>query len=214
MPSHEPGRKRKPFRARKRAAVKPRETPAIYEPIGLGATYAYGLGESEEAELQIPKTVGKLKELASLVWSSDYALLFQLEQAALEGENHLMTGATLLKQMAEPSTYAKRGLQRVDRAAQQNARAMDMAAAAMRQANQQKHCFSVCVRSLAALSRRVCAAQWNHQRANRALLSRSTTVQFLRMVMAVSSLPASPQPRCTTHCIPLPSAGQTEAHMA
>ena len=82
MPSHEPGRKRKPFRARKRAAVKPRETPAIYEPIGLGATYAYGLGESEEAELQIPKTIGKLKELACLVWSSDYALLFELEQGS------------------------------------------------------------------------------------------------------------------------------------
>ena len=93
MPSHEPGCKRKPFRARKRAAVKPRETPAIYEPIGLGATCAYSIGESEEAELQIPKTVGKLKKLASLVWSSDFALLFELEQAALEGENHSMTGA-------------------------------------------------------------------------------------------------------------------------
>eukprot|EP00966_Prymnesium_polylepis_P227591 5267025-Prymnesium_polylepis.1 len=63
-----------------------------------------------------------------------------------------MSAAHTLKALGKKSTYAKRG-KGCDKI--ENGRAMSMAAAAMRQANQQKHSLSVCARSLGALAVRM-----------------------------------------------------------
>jgi hypothetical protein len=99
-----------------------------------------------------------------------------------------MTAATLLQHIPNQSTYMKRGLSRKSEAEQERsekARAQAVAVQTMRQANQWEHTFSICVRSLSALARRMPTAEWRRQTRMRALLARSTATEFLKMVMAV-----------------------------
>ena len=69
-----------------------------------GATYEYEFAAKGSTQLDAAeqpstleglapcvKTVGKLKELARLVWADNYPELFKLECDELEAENHLMT---------------------------------------------------------------------------------------------------------------------------
>eukprot|EP00966_Prymnesium_polylepis_P088694 2052476-Prymnesium_polylepis.1 len=117
-------------------------------PPGAGnatATYMYTMAGGGTTELPIPEfvpnVIGAKKEMAELLWSGDYKALFRIEQAALEEEAGLMTGAQALKDLCKKSSYAQRG-KGTDKTELENERAMAMAAAAMRQANQQKHSFS------------------------------------------------------------------------
>ena len=80
--------------------------------------------------------LGSLKDLAYLVWESDYASLFELEQLALEESGRLMTAAALLKAVPEKSTYAQKGRSKIDKTKDDALRAMHLAVMAMRQANQ------------------------------------------------------------------------------
>lgn len=189
MPTHDPSRKKGSWRARKRRVKV--STPPCEEPTECVSTYEYAFVDGAEndslvvREPSVPKMLGSLKEMARLVWEDDYTTLFKLEQMALESEHGLMSAAKLFKECCKKSAYQLR-YQEDTCTKQDDARAMSFAAVAMRQANQQSHSFSVCVRSLAALTRRIPSKEWRHQCRHRTLLDRATTTKLLRMVMEAS----------------------------
>ena len=178
MPTHDPARKRRAFRRvpRKRKVFVEASPRAESEHTCARAMYDYGKDVVQppvcEQACTGPMLLGSLKDLAYLVWESDYASLFELEQLALEESGRLMTAAALLKAVPEKSTYAQKGRSKIDKTKDDALRAMHLAVMAMRQANQQKHAFSVCIRSLAALARRTPSAEWRRQVKERELLDR------------------------------------------
>ena len=193
MGKHDPSRKRKTFRVPKRRA-KVSETPCNEQGL-FSATYNYAFkDETVEVtpEVMRPVLIGTLKEMASLVWESDYRALFKLEQLALEDEK-LMTGAMLLKAMPKISTYKAQGRSsKVDaskRAERDDMNAMSMAVKALRQANQQRHGFSICVESIAALARRTPTKDWRRRCRERALIDRKTATTLVHYAMAVRPPP-------------------------
>lgn len=167
--------------------------PACEKPAST--TYEYEFESTGTAELKScepeaarPQVVGTMKAMARLIWETDYETLFQLEQLALEQSHGLMTGAMLLKSLAGISTYRERKLDLKRRGEQavakdQSDAAMDLAVRAFRQANQQRHSFSVLVRSLHALSKRTPSAMWRRQRNLKALVARETATTFAKLVM-------------------------------
>lgn len=193
MPSHDPARKKKSFRVTKRRKSVAPSPQAGMKPATT--TYNYEFPSSESVELhesqtesQLPLVIGSMNSLAPLVWQDDYALLFKLEQLALEANYGLMTATHLVKSLAGISTYAARGLSRKsesEKADLQGDQQLSIAVQAMRQANQQRHSFSVLVRSLHALSKRTPDVQWRRQNRLRALVSKPTAITFLKMVMEV-----------------------------
>ena len=92
-----------------------------------------------------PAVIGKLMQVAPLLWSTDYMARFEEEADQLERRWGLMTAAKELKAKAPESSYAARGLiQNEERhSLDEWFRELEMASAAMRQANQQLHSFSV-----------------------------------------------------------------------
>ena len=144
-----------------------------------------------ETEQLRPVLLGTMERLAPLVWENDFDLLFKLEQLALEQNYGLMTGAFMLKSLAGKSTYAERpDKQRLSDEARMKLdgeRSFSMAVQALRQANQQRHSFSVLVRSVSALSKRTPTIQWRRQCRLRALVDKKTANSFLKMVMQADS---------------------------
>ena len=100
MPRHDPSRKRK--RMRFRRPPKPqRATPSSPSPEAPSkATYNYSESK-QDACLEVkpvvkpaqigPAILGAMEQLAPLVWETDYDVLFQLEEQALEQRHGLMT---------------------------------------------------------------------------------------------------------------------------
>ena len=115
MPTHDPARKRRAFRRvpRKRKVFVEASPRAESEHTCARAMYDYGKDVVQptvcEQACTGPMLLGSLKDLAYLVWESDYASLFELEQLALEESGRLMTAAALLKAVPEKSTYAQKG---------------------------------------------------------------------------------------------------------
>ena len=177
--------------------VKTRKVKVAPSPVAehSGSTYDYEFEATDECaatfELQSlsPKMIGTLKMLAPLIWSPNYAELFELEQLELEASGGLMSAAIELKEHAEKSSYQQRPWAQVKSAEtmaqEESKRAMKIAAATMRQANQQRHTFSTAARSLRALSKRLPAVEWRAQTLHRELIARSTAIEFLKLVMAV-----------------------------
>ena len=110
MPTHDPARKRRAFRRvpRKRKVFVEASPRAESEHTCARAMYDYGKDVVQptvcEQACTGPMLLGSLKDLAYLVWESDYASLFELEQLALEESGRLMTAAALLKAVPEKST--------------------------------------------------------------------------------------------------------------
>ena len=180
--------KRKAWRCpRRRRAVVPKSSDGTEE---IKVTYNYEFSCSNEVELKTtkPKLIGKLQDLARLVWEPDYSTLFELEQEALEENNGLITEATLVKQLPDPSTYQQRGLGKKSQRDQEiieGTRARSVACRALRQANQKLHTFSVLVHSLEALGKRHPKILWRRATLQRELVSRRTAQNFLKLVMQV-----------------------------
>ena len=99
--------------------------------------------------------IGTLKMLAPLIWSSNYADIFKLEQLELESHGGLMSGANELKERVEKSSYQQRPWAQLKSAEtmeeEELRRSMKVVAAALRQGNQQRHTFSTLVRVRCAL---------------------------------------------------------------
>ena len=149
------------------------------------------LGEPPPASLYKHTVIAKkLKEIAPSLWASSYAELLADELHALQ-EHHMLMPAMELKAAAPPSTYVARGLVRhkEEHAAKQVAQAGDMAAQAMRQANQQVFPFSVCARSVAMYMHRVPVKDWKELCKKRSVLSRPTTVKLIHEMMACRPKP-------------------------
>ena len=92
----------------------------------------------------------KLAEIAPQLWEPGYEKLIADEQGAL-AEMGALEQALHLKAAVPPSTYVARGKTRNPeaKAVAVVGQAAEMAATAVRQANQQHHLFSVCARSVA-----------------------------------------------------------------
>ena len=152
----------------------------------VSAVYADG-EELPVPEFPRPAMIGSLYDMAPLLWSSDYSILFNLEQYQLEEDAGLMTAAQQLKAGAVPSTYAQRGgdgkRKCKETGEKETQQAMVMAASALRQANQCRHSFSCAARSLVALSKRLPYGSWRFQAKQRTLLDRKTTIKLLKLMM-------------------------------
>ena len=59
------------------------------------------------------------------------------------------------------------------------------AATARSQANQHKHSFTICARSLVALARRLSTKEWRRQQMSKALLARQTTIKLMYLMSEV-----------------------------
>ena len=152
MPTHDPARKRVSWRGVRRRRVK------------LGGLHEEEAAQrrAEDAELEQfdcdtlnGESAGittTLQKMAGLLWAEDYSPLWQAEQRQL-GELGLFQKSLELKAAAPPSTYTSRGLTRnieakVEKVAWQTG---DLAAVALRQANQQRYPMSICARSISML---------------------------------------------------------------
>ena len=163
------------------------------------ATYTYTTTGVSEEQLPImmgkANVLGSLKQMVPLLWRGDYSELFKLEQLALEEEAGLMTAAHALKAQPKQSTYEKRYKKKPEKEEIENDRARSMGAAAMRQANQQLHAFSICAHSIAALAKRMPRKLWSREQRERRLLDRSTAFILLNMMMEVRAPPSPFFPR-------------------
>ena len=163
------------------------------------ATYTYTTTGVSEEQLPImmgkANVLGSLKQMVPLLWRGDYSELFKLEQLALEEEAGLMTAALALKAQPKQSTYEKRYKKKPEKEEIENDRARSMGAAAMRQANQQLHAFSICAHSIAALAKRMPRKLWIREQRERRLLDRSTACILLNMMMEVRAPPSPFFPR-------------------
>jgi hypothetical protein len=192
MPSNASKSARNQFCRTKARKVKVAPSP-IAEPKGATYEYEFEATEARAASCELdrlsPKMIGTLKLLAPLVWSTNYAALFKLEQEELEAEYGLMSGVMEMKEHVEKSSYQQRPWAQVKSAEtyeeEESRRAMKIAAAAVRQGNQQRHTFSTLARSVRALSKRLPKVEWRAQSMNKELISRSTAVEFVKLVMAV-----------------------------
>jgi hypothetical protein len=130
------------------------------------------------------KLVGSLAQLAPLLWVSNYGPLYEMEEAALEESGGLMSAASDLRLSAPASTYQQRGRAK-ERPALERERLRRQAAAVLRQANQWRHSFTVCVNSVLALSRRLPYLEWRKQCEMRQLVDRKTATKLLYHMMTV-----------------------------
>ena len=141
--THDPARKRQPFRVKRRLKFKPaRDDGKASE----------ALGGPHEAELC--KAMSKsLRQVAPLLWSADYKPHLDMEVRQLH-DIGVLEAAAGVKVAAPPSTCAARKLTRdKEKAAIKVIDQMrDTGAAAVRQANQQTYPFSICARSVATVS--------------------------------------------------------------
>ena len=142
-------------------------------------------GEEESA------VVGTLMQIAPRLWVNDYKAEFAKEAEFLESKWQLVTAAKELKSSAPESSYSARGLLRDEesRAHDEFMRELRMASAALRQANQQWHTFSVCARSVSCLLRRLPSKDWRSGLKDRSLLSKPTTIALLNEMMRVRPPP-------------------------
>ena len=93
MPRHDPSRKRMRFRRPPKPQRAASSSPSPEAP--LKATYNYSESK-QDACLEVepaqigPALLGAMEQLARLVWETDYDVLFQLEEQALEQSHGLM----------------------------------------------------------------------------------------------------------------------------
>ena len=174
MPGHDGSRKRRAWRAPKRVRVAKAASPVQSEPITT--TYDYGNTLTTTVDV-----LGSLRQIALTLWSSDYKELMKCEQQALDDEGGQVEGALNLMKSFQQSTYTRRGLSRrkEQRALLQERFASGWAAAARRLANQKKHSFTICARSLIALARKLPQKEWRRQTMSKLLLARQTTIKLL-----------------------------------
>ena len=139
-----------------------------------------------------PAVIGTLMQVAPLLWDTDYMARFEEEADQLERRWGLMTAAKELKAKAPESSYAARGLIQNEERHELDEwfRELEMASAAMRQANQQLHSFSVCARSVSCLLRRMPSKDWKRNVKSRTLLAKPTAFSLLNEMMRVRPLPA------------------------
>lgn len=184
---HDPCKKRSTFSVRKRVKVAKKST--VEDEICAVADGATLLGSPDCGRLAIKK---KLQEIAPLLWSSSYREHLDTEARELAAMG-VFGGAAFVKALAPSSTYAKRGLQRASTAERRNHVAINqmrnVAAAAIRQANQQSYPFSVCARSVAMLMRRSTTFDWSDKMLNRSILSKPTAVKLVKYMMEVKPKP-------------------------
>ena len=178
----DPSRKRRPFRARPpRVRTKPKLTQSEEMFGGHDA-------ETLEPTAAAPRTCVALQKsltaMAPLLWNSNFVELLAAEWEALKALG-LTEGAARLKAMAPVSSYRQRQLQRNPEEDQrrQIIQGHDMAAAALRQGNQQLHIFSVCARSIAMLAHRTPVKDWVELLMKREVLSRTTTTKLVGLMM-------------------------------
>ena len=97
----------------------------------------------------------------------------------------VLDGAAASKAAAHRSTYAQRGLYKdlEKRCGLELTQMRNIAAASVRQANQQVYPFSVCARSVAMLMRRSTTFDWTDKLRNRTVLSKPTTIKLVRYMM-------------------------------
>ena len=155
--AHDPARKRRGFAPRKRRGFAPKrhitvprmetvldQERAIFDGAAL-------VGDVNMSYAAIKKT---LKTVAPLLWHADYTRVLQEEFCELT-QMGVLQGVVASKACAPPSTYAQRRLHKnlEKRRELEIAQIRNIAAASVRQANQQVYPFSVCARSVAMLMR-------------------------------------------------------------
>ena len=181
--------KSKPFRAARRVSVRPCEPAATPEPLESTFSYDFASGctTTSVCDKQSASMLASLKEMAPLLWSSNYAELFERERAELDQLASLMTVGNLMSNLVMPSTYLRR-----KNASQENEEkrqaaqtyAHGVTASNMyRQANQQNHTFSCCARSISALASRLPEREWRRQVKRRELLSKKWAHKLLELMM-------------------------------
>ena len=208
MPSHDPSRKRGSWRvlgrvqrpdaaerAAKRAASRHK---AAKEVSDFDLSTLVQLSPFDESCGSI---TNKLEKMAATLWTSDLAPLIATERSKL-AELGLISKTIELKAAAPPSSYTARGLTKnVERKNEKTVgQASDMAATALRQANQQVFPVSICARSIAMLLHRVHSKDWLDLLLNREVLSRPTTIKLVHLMMACRPAPKFLQhPSCIIH---------------
>ena len=184
-------RARSSFTHRKR-----QRTPSAVDPI----PDAVAEHESPHVDMALPAAgaesqpavIGTLKQVAPLLWDDNYMARFEEEADQLERRWGLMTAAKELKAKAPESSYAARGLiqNEENHSVDEWFRELQMANAAVRQANQQLHTFTVCARSISCLLHRMPEKDWKREVKSRTLLSKPTAIALLNEMMRVRPPPA------------------------
>ena len=145
----------------------------------------------EEMHTPAVQAIGPLSMMARLMHHGDYVALYELEchqqrAAGVLDESPAIPLASL------QSSYKHRGLQTPAGEERQNlvtaSADIEAASVATRRGNQQVHTFSCCVRSLAALARRLPTKEWSRQQVRKQLLSRPTAIKLLKMAHTVRPL--------------------------
>lgn len=180
MPTHDPARKRQGFRMKRKPRIGRPPAKVHAEQLADDAV----LLETDPAERLSTGINLSLKEIAPLMWKSDYTPLIADERRRLS-EVGMMQMAAATKMAAPPSTYTQRGLNRnkTVRMEAEMSQATDIAATAVRQANQQNHQISICARSVWMLMRRSRSSDWTAQSRSRQVLSKPTTIKLVRLMM-------------------------------
>ena len=196
MGKHDGSRKRKAWKRVKSHKIVPPYQEQLVDEAGLAAIEPVDLQNTTDELLARvdaldlasiePACVGQLREVAPLIWSSDWSYLVATEHKQLEDRYGLISSAETHKGLAPLSTYRQRGLERrpAKSAERAEVQAGRMASAALRQHNQQKHTFEIVARSIAALSRRLPYKEWCKEMVDRRLLSRATSVEALKQATA------------------------------
>lgn len=178
-----------------KVVVRPQEIDP--EPDPLHATYEYsfmtGATTTTTVDRRSVSMLGTIKELAPMLWSGDYATLFEQERQELEAKCGLMTAGSLLKGLVKPSQYKRKGRgSNKSKAKRQHQEETDkgmMASAAWRQANQRNCTFSCCARSVNAMMKRLPHKEWVRQQKRKEIYSRKWTYLIVDGMMACAPAP-------------------------
>ena len=105
----------------------------------------------------------------------------------------MLLKALELKAAAPPSTYTSRGKRGASRIAKHVQRqltlASNVAAIALRQANQQLYPFSICAKSVSSLMHRMSTKDWRALQYKKEILSKPTTIKLVKCMMACRPKP-------------------------
>ena len=191
MPSHDPARKRAGFSVRRRVRVGRSAARAAAE-REMHDSAMLGL-EDEVPPARSHRAIGKkLREMAPLLWATDYNELRAAEVVALT-DLGVCEAALNAKAAAPLSSYRKRGKTR-DKEKQLGlmvTQSADMAAMAMRQSNQQCYPFTICARSVSKLTHMTRHKDWADDVLARAVLDKKTTNKLVHLMMECKPPPES-----------------------
>lgn len=188
MPTHDPARKRKGFSVRRKVRIHPNYAAATLQREEQAAETLLGRVPAKP-RVAVGK---KLKQMVPLLWSSNYQQWVDMEADELMSMG-VLEAALNTKAAAPLSTYAERGLtkDKEKRATVVMKQSADIAAAAVRQANQQQYPFTVCARSVSMLTHLTRDKDWKEAVKDRRVLDKKTSTKLVRLMMAAKPPPPS-----------------------